>query len=131
VARSLFSVKMVLYPTKCIVAAYWSRSAKTRASSTRECSSCEGFGSLAFMYTTKWVSAVNRDIWPFCIATVRAAGVGLDELPNGETVRSFLGGWQCVCSLGRSRRSISSSLAGTLRKNRPVFEKAFRAAGHS
>jgi hypothetical protein len=65
VARSLFSVKMVLYPTKCIVAPYWSRSAKTGASSTRECSSCEGFGSLAFMYTTKWVSAVNGDIWPF------------------------------------------------------------------
>ena len=28
-------------------------------------SSWEGFGSLAFMCTTKWVSVVNRAIWPF------------------------------------------------------------------
>jgi hypothetical protein len=30
--------------------AYWFRSAKTGASASRECNSCEGVGSLAFMY---------------------------------------------------------------------------------
>ena len=45
-----------------MVAAYWFRSAKTGASASRECSSCEGVGSLAFMYTTKWVSAVKSAI---------------------------------------------------------------------
>jgi hypothetical protein len=36
-----------------MVAAYLFRSAKTGASASRECNSCEGFGSLASMYTTK------------------------------------------------------------------------------
>ena len=53
VPRSLVSVRIVLCPRKCMVAAYLFRSAKTGASASRECSSCEGFGSLAFMYTTK------------------------------------------------------------------------------
>jgi len=47
---------------KCMVAAYWFRSANTGASASRECGSCEGVGSMAFMYTTKWVSVVKRDI---------------------------------------------------------------------
>src|SRR5882672_11400282 len=56
---------MVLCPTKCVVASYLLRSAKTGASASRDRNSCEGVGSLAFMYTTKWVSAVKSDIWPF------------------------------------------------------------------
>src|SRR5579863_2077713 len=50
---------------KCVVASYWFSAAKTGASASREWSSCVGFGSFAFMYTTKWLSEVKRAIWPF------------------------------------------------------------------
>src|SRR6266446_1513759 len=53
---------MVLCPTKWVVASYWFSAANTGASASRECSSCDGVGSLTFMYTTKWVFAVKRDI---------------------------------------------------------------------
>jgi hypothetical protein len=56
------SVRIVLCPSKCIVAAYLFRSANTGASDSRPCNSCVGFGSFASMYTTKCVSSVNRAI---------------------------------------------------------------------
>jgi hypothetical protein len=44
-----FQRESVLCPTKCDVASYLFRSAKTGASSSRECNSCEGTGSFAFI----------------------------------------------------------------------------------
>src|SRR6266404_4261331 len=82
---------MVLCPTKCVVASHLFKSANTGASASRECSSCEGVGPLAFIYTTKWVSAVKRDIWTFRIATIRAVRIGLDELSNREAIGGFGG----------------------------------------
>jgi hypothetical protein len=56
------SVRIELCPTKRIVAAYLLKSANTGASAPRECSSCDGVGSLAFVYTTRWVSAAKSAI---------------------------------------------------------------------
>ena len=85
------SVKMVFCPTKYVVASYLFRSAKTGASASRECSSCEGFGPLAFMNTTKCVSDVKRDIWPFA-SRPSALRVCFHELPDSETIRGFFRG---------------------------------------
>src|SRR6267143_1820615 len=65
VARSFVRVRIVLCPTKCMVAAYLFRSSNTGASDSREGSSCDGVGSFAFMYTTKCVSGVKSAICPF------------------------------------------------------------------
>src|SRR6266567_3194284 len=53
VPPSNVSIKIVLCPTKCVAAAYLFRSANTGAGASRECSSCEGVGSLAFMYIVR------------------------------------------------------------------------------
>src|SRR5258705_10865863 len=47
VPRSRVSVRIVVCPRKCMVATYWFKSANTGSSASRECSSCEGVGSLA------------------------------------------------------------------------------------
>jgi len=53
--------------------------------------SCEGFGSFAFMNTTKCVSAVKRDHLAFRIATVSAVRIGLRRAPGYRGDPSFLG----------------------------------------
>jgi uncharacterized protein YbjT (DUF2867 family) len=72
---------MVLCPTKCIVATYWFRSSKTGASASRECISCEGVGSSAFIYTTKWVLASGQ---------TRLAIVGATGMVGGYALRHAL-----------------------------------------
>jgi hypothetical protein len=62
--------------------------AKTGASASREWSSCEGFGSLAFMYTTKWVSLVKSDTCPF--ASRRLAQWAQDSI-SSRIARPFRG----------------------------------------
>jgi hypothetical protein len=55
-------VRIVFCPTTCVVAAYLFRSSQTDASAAREGSFWEGFGSLAFMNTTKWVLSVKSAV---------------------------------------------------------------------
>jgi hypothetical protein len=55
-------VKIVLCPTKSVVASYLLSSAKTGASASRDRNSWDGFGSFASIYTTNRVSMVKRDI---------------------------------------------------------------------
>ena len=50
-------------------------------SASRECNSCEGVGSLVFMYTTKWVSAVKKSHLTFRVAPIGAVCIRLDKRP--------------------------------------------------
>jgi hypothetical protein len=55
-------VRIVFCPTTRVVTACLFRSSQTDASAALEGSSWEGFGSLAFMNTTKWVLSVKSAI---------------------------------------------------------------------
>jgi hypothetical protein len=96
-----------------MVAAYWFRSAKTGASASRECSSCEGLRILG-VHVHDEVSVCGKESHlAFRIATIGAVCVGLDELPDSEAIRGFLGE-MVTCLLMR----VSLRL-----KNGPGFEK--------
>ena len=75
-----------------MVAAYWFRFAKTGASASRECSSCEGFGSLAFHVHDKVRVWSKERHLAFRIATIGTVRVGFDQLSNSEAIRGFAGG---------------------------------------
>lgn len=54
----------VLWPLKCVVAAYWFRSAKTGARPPRPRMTNVGSAAFPSMKTSKTVSVVNSAIWP-------------------------------------------------------------------
>jgi len=56
------------------------------------CSSCEGDGSLASMYTTKWGIRGKESHLTFRIATIGTVCVGLDEFSDREPIRGFIPG---------------------------------------
>jgi hypothetical protein len=92
VARSAVSEKIVLCPTKCVVASYlvqlredWSKGL-ARVQFLRRC----------------WILGVHvhheMRVWhkerhlTFRITTIGAVCVGLDELPDSKAIRGFVGG---------------------------------------
>ena len=63
------------------------RAVSHELSSSRKASDQHG----VHVHFTKWVSVVNRAIWTCCIATIRAASIGLDKLTNSkEAIPRFL-----------------------------------------
>ena len=65
-ARSAVNVKSVLCPTKCMVSVVLVQLREDCERAPRASAApWEGVGSLAFMYTTKWVSAVRESFMRF------------------------------------------------------------------
>ena len=90
-ARSAVSVKMVLCPTKCVVASYsvqvcedWSE----RLARVQLLGRLRIFG--VHVHDEMGVRGEQSHL-TFRIATIGAVSVGLDELPNSKAIRGFLG----------------------------------------
>ena len=91
-ARSPVSVKIVLCPTKCVVASYLFSSAKTGSERLARVQLLRGRRILG-VHVHDEVGVFGKESHlTFRIATIGAVCVSLDELADGEAIRGFFGG---------------------------------------